>query len=1268
MSNRWTDEQLSAITTRDCNLLVSAAAGAGKTAVLVERIIRRITDPETSVDVDRLLIVTFTKAAAAEMRERIGAAIARELNLFPESVHLARQATLLARASITTLHSFCLDVLRQYFYRVDLDPGFRVVDDSEAALMRLEVLEEIFEEKYLSGTEDFLALVDAYGGDRDDTLLQDMVLSLYEFAVSNPNPEAWLRGLVAGYQVAETTPIEELPWGRGLLDWCRLQLAGCLAKLEQACRLAIAPGGPEAYLQTLQEDKVIVSSLLNHDSWDRLHREISGIQFSKLKSCRDKNVDDDLKERVKQRRDEVKKAVTGIAQELFARSGAEYIKDLGKVAPYVQTITDLVCQFIADYRRAKHARGLVDFTDLEHYCLQILQEEAADGTPVPSAVAMELREHFAEVFVDEYQDINTVQEAILKLVSRQNATEGSLPNMFMVGDVKQSIYRFRLAEPSLFMGKYAAYPRGRSAAGAHHQAVDLTRNFRSRQEVVDAVNYCFRQLMTPRVAEISYDEKAELVCGAVFPESPGGVTPDDLALELHLLEKNLDGAVASGDEGMAEDQSKVLDTDDPAELDGLQREARLVARRIKELVNGTEDRPGPQLAVFDKHLGSYRPVRYKDIVILMRATRTAAPVFTEEFRTAGIPVYADLNTGYFAVTEVETMMSLLKIIDNPRQDVPLAAVLRSPIVGLGAEQLALIRLQAADAEALYYDSLLAAAAEQSELAVTLKERLQHFLAALDNWRTMARQYSLSELIWRLYDETGFYAYVGGLPGGAQRQANLRAFYDRARQYEATTYRGLFRFLRFVERFRELGNDLGTARALGENEDVVRIMSIHKSKGLEFPVVIVAGLGAQFNKSDLRQKIFMHKEYGLGLPVVERDMPLTYPSLLQKAIGKKIQAELLAEELRVLYVALTRAKEKLILVGSVRDLAKAANRWCEHVPLDEWALPDAYLAQAKTFLDWVCPAAVRHDSAREIRQLVQCEEEPCGLPAADRVRWQVRLWSPRDCILVNQEEPVDTAELMEKVKRFEPITVESSKLADSILHWYYPFAAIVGKPSKVSVTEVKRRFAEIDEEAAAPYTPAVTRQVKLVRPKHLQETRGLSPAERGTAMHLVMQHLNFNRPITEEVVLNQVSQMKDRELLSAEQASVIDTGSIACFINSELGQRIARSPQVFREKPFTLSIPASVIYPEVQTDENLLVQGVIDCMFQEKGGIVLVDYKTDYFTGVPGEDALRLRQLTDQYAGQMKIYGLAVEQITGVPVLEKHLYFFGIGKSVKVEEG
>lgn len=1249
--SKWTQEQLAAITSDNCNLLVSAAAGAGKTAVLVERIIRKITDPEQPVDIDKLLVVTFTKAAASEMRERIGAAIVRQLNQNPGSRRLHRQLTLLNRAAITTLHSFCLDVLRQYFHRLDLDPSFRVADDTEAALLRLESLEDLFEEKYAAGSTAFLNLVDAYGGDRSDTYLQEMVLKIYEFSRSNPWPGFWLKGLADNYNCPVDTPLQNHPWGRTILDWLEIELDGCLLGLSRAVRISSLPGGPAAYIDNLNDDISRISDLISSaKSWQSLYYAFQSLEFSKLNKCQDRNVDDTLKKQVQKLRDELKKTLARIKSIFFARPPRELIIDLHNTAPHVQALVELVGDFADGYNKAKAARSLVDFSDLEQFCLQILRSgESTPGNLIPSEVALEMQEQYAEILVDEYQDINAVQETILYLVSREGLAS---PNRFMVGDVKQSIYRFRLAEPALFMSKYSIYPR---AAGGPELGLDLTRNFRSRSVVIDAVNYLFRQLMTARVGEIPYDSKAELVCGAEYLSAHDGIQSAAGPVELCIIDKNAAGIDGDHQTGEVDDDSADPEhdhDDEPEDLNAVQREARLIAGRIREMVTGKRGNPGPEFSVLDRSAERFRPVRYRDIVVLLRATRGTANTFMDEFRLAGIPAYADLNSGYFAATEVETVISLLKIIDNPRQDIPLAAVLRSPVVGLTAADLAEVRLAGKGID--FYDALLAAA----DLGETpLSGRLRDFLDTLEKWRTMARRSPLSELVWHLYNETGYYAYVGGMPGGSQRQANLRALYDRARQYEATSFRGLFRFLRFIEKFRETGSDLGSARAAGENEDVVRIISIHKSKGLEFPVVFVAGLGKQFNTRELKQKVLLHKELGIGLPVVDINNCLYYPTIAHAAVARKQMMELLAEEMRILYVAVTRAREKLILVGSVKDIEKTAARWCQNVSHDSWALPDTDLSAGKTFMDWIGSCVSRHPDGTMLRRLANCEDTPAEFITKDPSRWQIKICNDTELLSPDTREDENNTEFLECVKQWQPVHghVENYEIIDWRLNWRYPYSRAAGKPAKTSVTEMKRRFADPGKD----YPVLAAKSSIQVRPRFMQKSHVLSSAERGTAMHIFMQHLQFTGDLTEALLSRQLEALTARELLTPEQAAAIDLPAIQSFVNSPLGRKMRKASEIIRELPFTMVIPASRIYGDMASEgpEKVLVQGVIDCLYGEGDGYVLVDYKTDKISPASPEE------IVNRYSGQLKIYTEAVETILGKPVLAKYLYLFDIGQAV-----
>ncbi|MFS0824245.1 helicase-exonuclease AddAB subunit AddA [Bacillus sp. 1P02SD] len=1243
VGSQWTDDQWKAIVSSGQDILVAAAAGSGKTAVLVERIIRKILS-DNPVDVDRLLVVTFTNASAAEMRNRIGEALEKALKEDPASLHIRRQLSLLNRASISTIHSFCLEVIRKFYYLIDIDPGFRIADSTEAELLRDEVMEELFEEHYsnLENTT-FFDLVDRFTNDRTDVELQNMIRKLYEFSRAHPTPNEWLKQIVEDYQVDDQT-LDQTPYIPYLLADISLQLEGAKANLEQAMDLIRLPGGPAPRAENIEADLEQINRLLhakNH-SWTALYHEMQTLVFGRAKPVKGDEYDENLKDQVTKLRDDAKKLVEKIKEDLFSRTPESYLDNIKEMQPSIEMLVQLVIEFGVRFQKVKEEKGLVDFSDLEHYCLEILRKESSSDELVPSEAALQYRLQFEEAFVDEYQDTNMVQESILKLVTKDGEATG---NMFMVGDVKQSIYRFRLAEPMLFLSKYKRFTPSGENTGLR---IDLSKNFRSRAEVLDGTNYLFKQIMGEAVGEIEYDDDAELKLGADYPES------DQMAAELVLIDKN--GQEAENYEAVedSEDEESIVLFNE-AELETAQLEARAMAKQIKIMVSSG-------FQVFDRKENRMRSITYRDIVILMRSMPWA-PQLMEEFKQQGIPIYADLSTGYFDATEVAIMMSLLKVIDNPFQDIPLASVLRSPIVGLEADELAKIRTY--EKNSPYYEALKVFLEEASSDDET-HNKVAAFYHKLENWRTRARTGSLSDLIWQLYRETYFYDFVGGMPGGKQRQANLRALYDRARQYEATSFRGLFRFLRFIERMQDRGDDLGTARALGEQEDVVRLMTIHKSKGLEFPVVFVAGLSKQFNMMDLNKKYLLDKELGFGTKYVNPRLRVTYPTLPMLAIKKKMHLELISEEMRVLYVALTRAKEKLYLVGTVKDLEKQLGKWQATLQNKEWLIADHTRAGAKSYLDWIGPGLIRHKDA----ELLRGDESVDGLPAdivKHPAKWEIRSIPAVELQKIEVGEENKHEQMEAALKEGKPIPV-SSDASDQIEHqltWQYPYKSAANKRSKQSVSEIKRQRESRDEQSDVAFLPRF-RSVSADRPRFMQQ-KSLTPAERGTAMHMVMQHVIFNEPINEDALREQIQKMVHHELLTQEQADVIDVASILGFFKSGIAQRMLAAKSVRREVPFSVAIPADEAYADWSDEqqEHVLIQGVIDCIFEDEKGIVLIDYKTDTITGKfrSFEDAKP--ELEDRYRVQLELYSKAIEHIWRKPLNERYLYFFDGGHLLEV---
>lgn len=1296
---QWTDEQWQAITRRGNNLLVAAAAGSGKTSVLVERIIRRIMDETEPIGVDQLLVVTFTNAAAAEMRHRIGDALRKALKEDPHSAHLRRQLALLQRATITTLHSFCLGILRQYYYLIDLDPDFRIADQLEGELLRQDVLEEQLEGWYQDDA-DFRALADVMLDGQDDQILATLLLRLYEFSRSHPEPARWLEEAADMFAAVGKDSLDELKWAQSVLRSLELELAGLEGKMRRAVILAASPEGPAAYLPLLEAEANALG-LANQAcrvGWEAARQAVHGVVFAKLPPV--KGTDPDVKEQVQELRNSVKKALSELAEQYFSMSAEQYVADLHALAPHMRTLSRLVTEFAEAFQQEKRSRSIVDFGDLEHLALRVLTQKREDGTIEPSAVSMQLREQFAEVLVDEYQDINLVQETLLQMVSRDVDTNGAA-NRFMVGDVKQSIYRFRLAEPKLFLEKYLTYQKDGearlasegetplqgndtdgalesldqilSAEGAGGEGtskpaglrIDLAANFRSRREVVDAVNFLFRQIMSPGVGEIDYDPSAELINRASYPDAEEG----RLQAEVHLIDRKgsdtEESALASAE---GSEDAEGAGIPGPAaeaveEASVAQLEARLIARRIRRWMEpGEGERP---LLVFDKKAGGMRPLAYRDIVILLRATSGWGETMKEELSALGIPVYAEQTAGYFAATEVETMLSLLRVIDNPLQDIPLAAVLRSPIVGLREEELAQIRIQYTSGP--FHQAVFQYADEQPIVA-SWEKRLRAFLFRLREWRTQARRRALSELLSILYRETGYLDYVAALENGQQRQANLRALYDRARQYEAGSYRGLFRFLRFVDRLQEAGNDLGEARTIGENEDVVRIMTIHKSKGLEFPVVFVAGMGKQFNTMDLKSQFLLHKDLGFGPMAFEPALQLRYPSLAALGIRQQLRRDMLAEEMRVLYVALTRAREKLVLLGTAKDLAKSVADWGRQG--DGGRLSDEDLIGAKGYLDWVGRALLRHPLSGPLRAYPQ--EQGTGeivrvRSIPDDSEWSFHFYKA-DELLEQTNADADQDAIWERLSRREEIPDRQADPAlkeriERSLGWRDPHPIAPRVAAKWTVSELKRQV-KTGKGGSPVILPSITEKPKFLTEK---SSARLSGAEKGTITHLLMQHLDLGRPLDEEDIREQLADLAARRFLTEEQVGAVNVGQIARFFADPLGQKMKQAKVVHRELPFTMTIPAYEVEPELGPDsqEQVIVQGVIDCLLEDADGrLVLIDFKTDWIAQEASPSVIA--EITKRYEGQIKLYVRAIRQITKTEQeIDSYLYLLAGGFAVHV---
>ena len=1325
MSVKWTEEQQKVIDTHGIDVLVSAAAGSGKTAVLVARILEMVTSPVHPVDIDRLLVVTFTNAAAAEMRQRIRDALEVRTEQEADNEHLQRQLVLIHNAKITTIHSFCLQVLRSHFHLIGLDPGFRVADEAEMQLLRQDVLKEVLDETYETEAEnrEFHEFLEQFSPGKDDRPVMEAVLALYHFSMGQPWPLEWLQEcremyVGGGAALAKTDSAEQKKeepdngsrleedsakegeeqnnqtervcgktcdglndplWLRAAVDDTKhvLEEAGNL--LQRAYDTAMEPFGPAAYGSALLDDLEQIERVARAQDYHGLAAAFRGMHpYKRLSTKKDPDVLEEKKQLVKDLREAAKTALAGVRTRYFYDT-TEVIRDeFERSGLSVRWLTYLTEAFSKRLAQRKAEKNMLDFSDLEHLALQILVERK-DGENHPSAAAREYAEQFEEIMIDEYQDSNLVQELILGSVSGGGC---GAHNLFMVGDVKQSIYRFRLARPELFLEKYHAYPQQETA-----MRIDLHKNFRSRHEVLNSVNYIFRQIMTENPGGIVYDEDAALYAGAKFPErvdlcaekdawvQDGGKPESDASQSMKKEEAN--GALLKAEEINETSSRESAYTTELwlTESDTAHRretEARMVGARIEAMV-GKEQ-------IWDKDLtpegwtegmerGGYRPVQYKDIVILLRTVSGWADTFGSVLTEMGIPNFTGSQSGYFSAAEVRTVLSYLQVLDNPRQDIPLAAVLHSAIGGLDEEELAWIRSESE--EGSFYEccrSYLESGADKA-----IKEKLAHFFDMLERFRARAEYTPVHLLLWEILDETGYGAYAQALPAGSQRKANLDMLVEKAIAYEATSYRGLYHFVRYIENLKKYEVDYGEANIGSESDNTVRIMSIHKSKGLEFPVVFVCGMAKQFNETDSRAKAVMHPSLGIGCDCVDTRLRTRQASLLKKIIQKTTSMENLGEEMRVLYVAMTRAKEKLILTGCVGNMEEQAAKWSQTAATPGETLPYSSLTGASSYLDWVMPALMRHPDARMLALSLHIPYEEF-----DQSVWKKRMEKGKpvdktDAFSTHYEFYAMAKELFE-AEEFRQADKEQASLAallnpdlsvcadeearkylahvfsEDFAYQYERGQKIAGK---LSVSELKKRSQEPEEtDAKQLYAP----EEEEIIPGFYRTDVQVKGAARGTLYHTFMENLDFSK---KEELQMQLEELVNCGKMSRDEASAVRLSDIRRFLKTKTGkgmEQAARAGKLHREQPFVLGVPAETIQKEWSGDETVLVQGIIDAWFEdEDGAVVLVDYKTDHIAD--------REKLAERYRGQLSYYAQALKQLTGRTVKTQVIYSFFLGKEI-----
>ena len=1189
---RWTPDQRSAITHAGGGLLVSAAAGSGKTSVLAERCAHLVCDAEDKCQVHELLVVTFTEAAAAEMKGRIGRALADRHAAAPTD-HTARQLAMLDRASISTLHGFCARLLRQHFHLLGLDPNFLILDGDEATLLKQEVAAELFAQRYDAADaagQAFRSLVDLYGDGNDQRLIAE-VIDAHATLCSVVDPAGWAAEARARLAEVADRDLAETDLGKRYLADVTRELQGVQRECEAAGRFVRALGGFDGYVTHLREMYATVKhllSVLEDHGLDALAEVADDVQVPRLKAVASTVPN---KEQAKAHVDDVNRLVKeGPWRKRLAFTAAQWREGMAATLPHAGTLLSLVDEFGRLYTEAKDDAGGLDFNDLERLALQVL----SDGPDRPSAVARSYHAQFRHVMVDEFQDINAVQDAILSRLSRECLGRPGGSNLFCVGDVKQSIYRFRLADPKQFLARRDLYARD----GDRGRVIDLRQNFRSRGPLLAAVNAVFAKLMTKAAADIDYDASHQLVPGAAFPPPTHAAAFAGSPIELHLMPKDL--APASDEEPD--------DGADAAELDRSQREAVLVGHRILDIVANR--------TVVDRD-GTTRPARFGDCVVLLRSMRFKADAFSRQLRAMGVPVHAESNTGYFEATEVNDVLSLLHVLDNGHQDVPLAAVLRSPLGNLPDAEDALARIRLAHPGVPFHAAVRLYADGDDELAAKLTD----VLAQLSAWRQVARDRPVAELLWTVYDQTGYLAFCGGLPRGEQRQANLVQLHDRARQFGQFRRQGLGRFLTFLEKLRAQ-SDLGQAAVAGEAEDVVRVMSIHRSKGLEFPVVFVPDLGKAFNVADLNGSVLLDRELGIGLRVVDEPRQVRYASLAWTVVQQSLRQQMLAEELRVLYVALTRAKEHLVLIGTGDGalLGRWRQQWADHAG----PLPAEMVLAARTPLDWLGPTAAN----------VGSDVFDVTVHAAD----EVAAWSQEHATApVLSPEQAARARL-DLIDPPPPRPAAAAAVIDRLGH-DYPRADLTQVQAARSVTSL------VKPAAAGPSTGGPPERL-LDPPKFLAGERPLQATDRGTATHVVLEHLDFAAAATADAIRSQVRRLTASRRLTPELAAAVDVDAIEWLMSTEVGQRLRDGAGgLRREVPVYFPLPSSG-----RGMDQVMVRGRVDLLVPDGDGWMIVDYKTDRVTG----EALNRR--TDEYAGQLELYRAAIGTITGRPITGAVLVF------------
>ena len=1196
--------------------------GSGKTAVLVERIIHKAINE--NIDIDKLLVVTFTNAAAQEMRERVLDAIYKKLEQNPGDERLQRQITLLNKASICTIDSFCLDVIKNNFYQIDISPNFRIADTAEINLLKQDVLEELFENKYESQDNNFTKLVTTYTSYRDDTPLKDLILKIYDYIQSNPFPSKWLEEKVEMFNLKDkfNCDFANTVWGNKLLQELEEELIDDTLMLQKT-KLNLAKD-PELdkFEKTIDDDIDKIQTLkVNLDSWNKAYEIANNLKFNKWPI--DKKVNSEEKEIAKQYRDIVKKKLKKKTDKILAFNSEEANQDIYDMYETLFLLKDIILEFDKNFIKAKREKNILDFNDIEHLALQILLQEDENGKYIPTEVAKMYQNRFNEIAIDEYQDSNLVQECILTAIQKNN-------NIFMVGDVKQSIYRFRQARPELFLEKYEKYKLKENKQDNDNLKIKLFKNFRSRDNILNFTNLIFENIMSNVLGDIEYNEEEYLNLGAQYKTKP------DIDLKTEITIIDLKEKEEKETFENYEESSLNLETEETTQIiENAEIEAKAVAKKIQEIINGHKQ-------VYDVKKKEFRDVTYKDIVILLRSTKDIAPLYEKAILNLDMPVFCDTSAEYLDSIEIQTIMSVLKVIDNPLNDIPLVTCMRSAIGGFTDNDLVQIRLS--DKFDNFYNTMLKA---RINVKKDLKDKIDKFLNNVDTWRKEQEYLGLDELIWKIYTETGYYNYVGLMPNGDLRQANLKKLFERAKQYETASFKGLFNFINFIEKLQLSSGDLGSAKLIGENENVIRIMSIHKSKGLEFPIVFLSGTGKQFNLMDLNNSILLHHDMGFGVKYINYERQIEYDTLSKVAMRNQLLQDTLSEEMRILYVAQTRAKEKLFITATSKDIEKEMKditNAAQMYPKSQNKINPVLVKKYKRFIDWIILTYIY-------------DKEKFNTLAT------INIITKNDVLKIEEveKENIDVIKTLEEAEENE----KEIKHISDLLEYQYKYNDSKYIPTKTSVTRVKQMSQETEEKQVYLEDMLTNEKEKqkesFAKPQFLRKDKEeqISAAKKGTLVHMCMQRLNYKKDYTINDIKELIEELQAKKIITEQESKSINPNKIYKFTQSIIWKYMKEAKQVFQEKPFYINIPAKEIYKK-DIEETILVQGIIDLYYIDKNdNLILVDYKTDYVEN--GKET----ELIDKYKEQLNLYSRALEQALNKKPYKTYIYSTYLNKAIEV---